>query len=256
MLNDNEIICAIEKNLFDFYSFINDNKTSVKLDNSLFIHTKNQVFSWPNFLFKQEILKSITEPEIINLKEWLSINIATKIILNNLNIVSVENYIKKYNFFPIAKWSGMYLKLEKDLEINFTEGFVVEEVRTFDDLKIWFEIVNSEVLKNSNLNYEVIKKMFADDFLRCFLGKLSDIPVTTASVFSINDFNGLYFIATKKEFQNRGLGSQTVKSVINTCLKGAYKNFILHATKMGESIYKKIGFREYSKIYIFTTLNK
>lgn len=255
MIISNEIIIAIENNLREFYFSVNQNITVLNIFENKYLHTKNNKYDWPDFVFAEDILKSVNELEIKDLKEKQKEQKSTKIILNNFNITGNENILKRNNFQPVAKWIGMYLKTETLFKIELPDNFTIEKVETEEELKAWFNIVNGEVLKNSILKHDIFENKTEDKSFSFYLGKIEDIPVSTALIFEKDSIAGLYFISTKKEFQKKGFGNLITKFAINDCIKNNITNFVLHATKAGEKIYSKMGFTEYSKIYIFTALN-
>jgi ribosomal protein S18 acetylase RimI-like enzyme len=253
-MNTNEIISAIETNLLDFYSTLNNNKTQLIFNKSNYFYTENAVFSWPQFLFREDNLKPINKLDLELLKKWYFENKTSKFIFNNQNICKIENFLKENNFLPVAKWIGMYLKLENHLNINYNENYFVEKVKTEIELKKWFDIVNTEILKNNNLKFDIFKKHLSDENFHFLIGKISGIPVSTALIFTNHNFTGLYFISTLESYRNKGFGGQITKTAINKALENGFKNILLHSTKKGEKIYKKLGFYEYSKIYLFTII--
>ena len=69
--------------------------------------------------------------------------------------------------------------------------------------------------------------------------------VSTALTFMEGDVAGLYLIGTDEACRRRGFGTAVTLFAIRDCFNEGAENIILHATRMGESVYRNIGFKKY-----------
>jgi len=48
---------------------------------------------------------------------------------------------------------------------------------------------------------------------------------------------------TEPDFRKRGVASMVVKEAIRWCRKRRYERLMLHASKMGRGVYRRLGFK-------------
>jgi predicted acetyltransferase len=67
---------------------------------------------------------------------------------------------------------------------------------------------------------------------------------------------GIYFVATIPEARNQGVGFAITQRPLQEARKMGYRVGILQASKMGEPVYLRMGFKEYCKIGSYSWMNK
>lgn len=244
-----EINDIIFKNLQEFYFQITGNVRSLHQSKLV----SDNKFTWPNFLIHDNYKKLDENDLEIFGKEALKNN--SLVIISEGGLPDDKNLLKKHKIIPVTLWQGMYLHTEKKIENKPIDCFTIEKVKTKSDLKNWFDIVNSGVLKNKTLSFKVFSRALKNKNYAFYIGKDEGEPVATIATLKSSNSTGLYFIATAKRFRGKGYGTKITKYAINKNIKKGETNFVLHATKLGEKIYKKIGFKEYFKIYLLKSLN-
>jgi len=73
---------------------------------------------------------------------------------------------------------------------------------------------------------------------------LRDKPVSTTMAMLSHGIAGIYWVATTKEVRGRGLAEYCTRQVGNAAFDLGASKVILQASKFGEPVYKKIGYRE------------
>ncbi len=238
---------VIEKNLIDFY-------LSFKEDDFMYYYENDYVYNlngtWPSFILRKNtttdfltIIDSINQSNSIS-KNW---------ILDAYFVSKNKLQIKKENLFPVKKWSGMLLNTTNTIKQINLSNFKVERLKK-NELNQFIEIINTSVFKSSRLSKKQLKNKLDNLNFYFFVGKYKDQIVSTCLLFDNGTTIGLYFIATKKEFRGKGFGKLIVSNAINHLINKGNANFVLHATSMGNSIYKNLGFKEYSKLIIFVKI--
>lgn len=244
----------IINNLIELYSELNGEKKEFFIENKKNISTFNKYFSWPKFIIPenpQAVLKGL---DITLLKEH-AIENNLKIILTEENFSNIKKDIKAEKLMPTAKWIGMSLSTTIKKNTKSRQEITFTKISDNIELKSWFEIVNSAVFKNKKLSYKIFENTLTSKNFNFYVGKIDNKIVSTALVYIKNSTAGLYFIATKKDYRGNGLGTGITKFAINDSIEKGTTDFVLHATKLGKSIYEKLGFKNINNIYVFTTIN-
>jgi ribosomal protein S18 acetylase RimI-like enzyme len=78
--------------------------------------------------------------------------------------------------------------------------------------------------------------------LRHFLGRLDGEPVATGSLLLRHGIGGIYDVSTAPEARRRGIGRAITLAALDEARRRGYGWAFLHASKMGEATYRRIGF--------------
>lgn len=81
-------------------------------------------------------------------------------------------------------------------------------------------------------------------------------PVATSSIFLGGGVAGVYFVATIPEARGRGIGFTVTFEPLLEAREMGYRMAILQASKMGEGVYRKMGFREFCRMNSCVRLDK
>ena len=105
---------------------------------------------------------------------------------------------------------------------------------------VWF----SEVFDDSIPSREFV----------CWVGYRGGKPVATAATVTSDGVIGLYNIATVPEEQRRGYGEAITRHAIAAASSASgLRRVILQSTSQGERLYKRLGFREVSRLVVFNS---
>jgi predicted GNAT family acetyltransferase len=100
--------------------------------------------------------------------------------------------------------------------------------------------------------------MFKQKNVALNLGLIDDVPAATSLIIYSNEKKvaTVEQISTLQKYRGRGVGTAiTMVSVQQMCAHSV-ETAVLHATKAGERIYKKIGFKAYFRIIEVIYRNK
>jgi hypothetical protein len=89
----------------------------------------------------------------------------------------------------------------------------------------------------------------------CWVGYCGEQPVSTAATVVSNGVIGLYNVATLPGERGRGFAETITRHAIaEASLESGFKRVILQSTVHGERLYKRLGFREVSRVVVFNSI--
>ncbi len=90
---------------------------------------------------------------------------------------------------------------------------------------------------------------------RHFIGLADGVPAAVSSIFFSAEAAGIYNVATLADFRSRGIGTAMSRAAINEARMKGCRFSVLHATPMGIPVYRKLGYREYCRLKIYSNIN-
>jgi len=252
MINNNEIKFYIEKNLIDFFLIFKNSENIDYYTNDNFCFINNKKYSWPNFILNSNISSKNLLDNIIEISKLIKTNKAPKYWAVNSDLAKeflIE--IKKQDFLPIVKWSGMYLNISNKQNFIVSKNFTIQKISNREQLKNWLKIVNEQIYKTDKLKLYFFEAALKNKSVEMYLGYYNKVPVATSLLYTSSSYSGLYMIATKDEYRKKGFGTAITIHAINKAIEVGNTKFVLHATKLGKPVYEKMGFKEYNNIYIY-----
>ncbi|NUQ71746.1 MAG: GNAT family N-acetyltransferase [Chthonomonadales bacterium] len=170
----------------------------------------------------------------------------------------LSHRVEERGFIPVDILSGMALDLEKEpCRVPIGSGFTVEEVRSAEGLREWSVLyhegfgMDAHTLRDLSPIADAVTSGDAGQ-LRFFLGRRRGEPVSCAMLFLGDRTAGVYWVATAQDRRNRGYGSGVVLAAVAAAREAGYKLCVLHASPMGVSVYRKLGFVEYCHLRTLT----
>jgi GNAT superfamily N-acetyltransferase len=90
---------------------------------------------------------------------------------------------------------------------------------------------------------------------RCWVGYHEGRPVATAATLVSHAVIGLYNVASVPGEQRRGFGEAITRHAIGEAAKeSGLRRVILQSTSQGERLYRRLGFREVSRLVVFNSV--
>lgn len=81
--------------------------------------------------------------------------------------------------------------------------------------------------------------------LKLYLGIIDGKPVATSMYYLATGVAGIYFVSAMPEVRNKGVGFAITQKPLIEAKKLGYRIGTLQASKMGEPVYLRMGFKEY-----------
>lgn len=128
-----------------------------------------------------------------------------------------------------------------------SEIIQVSIVEDIDDLRKWTDIINIALCGCEIMSFEQFYDIYCHDNTQFFLALYDGIPAAVSMTIIEDDIATLEFVATLKEYRNKGLGTLVAASALEYLQKNSIKTVSLRAEPNAINLYKKLGFKEFCK---------
>lgn len=241
-----------QDNIKQFYQLIGSmpDQEFSRTDHFEFIKTKNSV--WPNQLINFHPTKDDMD-EVLHQIENRSFNgtFPSQLMLNpSTDSDFIINGLKKANY-KSSQWTAMTHDLNRVKSGTICSDFKIRLIKNHSDLKLWLEIVKSELMGNQELNHNIFKNLVENQDCYLFLGFENKKPVATSLLF-VNESNaGIYLVATIKTHRKKGYGKEMTQKCLLKAKELNCERADIQATKFGRNVYSSIGFVNHGDINVF-----
>ncbi len=152
---------------------------------------------------------------------------------------------------------GMAMDLAKLPEEPLPKGLSIERARGRSDLEACIRVVAgtfeiAEALVPRLVDLELGMPPDHRKTAVAFLGRLDGKPVASAMLFLAAGVAGVYFVGTLPAARGRGLARAMTAATLGEGRDRGYRIGTLQGTEMGVPVYRRLGFREYSRFEIYT----
>lgn len=159
--------------------------------------------------------------------------------------------------FGYSEEVGMALDLDALNETGETpEGLAITRVRDAAELAVWTETLARGFGEGPH-EAAWVGAMYGriglgDDIAwRHYLARLDRAPVATASMLFAAGVAGIYFVFTVDGARRKGIGAAITLAALREARAMGYRVGVLGSSRMGESVYRRLGFREYCRLGIY-----
>jgi len=234
----------IINNLYEFWSQIG--RLTDKLTEFEYYSTVSMNNSdWPNRIFDLKNDFDINKIQKLSKEEKLP---------EIITIGKPNNLKNNPDFEFLFSQRNMALDLKSYLKEPI-ENPNIKRVKTKED-SIRFAQTASESFNyrvDSNVVYNIASN---SDFIRLFIYQEKNDCLGCGIVFfDSNENAGLHMIGTLSKGRGKGIGKSMTERLLIEAKSNNLKFCVLHASLMGESIYRKLGFKPYNEIETYKILN-
>jgi GNAT superfamily N-acetyltransferase len=141
--------------------------------------------------------------------------------------------------------------LELNEELPTPAGLAVEPVNDTSALKQWaYASALGFGLPETSVDpwFELLAGLGSDLPLRNYLATLNGEPVATSQLLLGAGVAGIYVVATLPEARRQGIGAAITLAPLRDARAMGYRIGILHASPLGEGVYRRLGFQEYCRM--------
>lgn len=135
-------------------------------------------------------------------------------------------------------------------------GFTIREMLDESDLALWAGTLGrgfGESALEATWTGEVYRRLGFGPGTpwRHYLGSLYGVPAATATLFLGGGAAGIWFVFTIEEARRQGIGAAITLAALYDARALGYRVAALGSSPMGQSVYERIGFREYCRVRLY-----
>jgi len=249
---DCSISKKIEENLYSFYNIIakTSGKTGYCGSDVNWVITKPSY--WPNQIYGARLNKNNIEKRVREILETPLIK-TTKprwVIGPTSRPKELSVYLEKNGFQLQYECPGMAIDLRRVKEnepCNCTD-LIIRMIDNEKMLRKAADIASITLFEGGDIAASLNKNLLMERNVKFYLGFVDGKAVASSILYFSNGIAGLYNVGVMEKYRNRGIGTAMTKATINDAKKAGYCIGVLDASNLGESVYRKIGFKEYCRI--------
>jgi len=239
----------IFRNLVDFYkeiALISGYQTGEFYGIDYVWNTKG---SWPAYLFGKPGKKQ-AEAVTGEIRER---RLPPFWIMDDQNDQELIGFLDEKGIRPVRKWKGMVLNV-KAFEKQSGPDDVKLRFNHSRDLPVWRALINEGLFTASRMGEEIEHTLNSGDQFTWSVARIEDKPVSAGLLFTFERIAGIYMIVTRNACRGRGIGTMVTGALIDRALDNGIDRIVLHATPMGEGIYRNLGFEPVNELSIYWKL--
>jgi len=261
-LSKRDITYLIEESLFESMSFWGSGK------NGRFFEGEDIIWTYTGTKTMNQISGALFKAAEIEAKIYRTLkifrgkNVPVEWICGpSTKPYDLGEYLEKHGLSLTGKWTGMAMEMSAGIKkAEIPEGVAIKQVDSKDDdkLKQWIDIVVKSFggwNDDDRQGMHMVLRDAADtgkdrDFIK-FMASYNNIPCSTGAICTGPEATGIYFAATLPEYRGKGIGAALMGKMLEAAADKGNKLVVLHATKEGEPLYKKLGFRQYCEFEVY-----
>jgi GNAT superfamily N-acetyltransferase len=261
-----ELLCLNEKNLLDYirtYSrtahneFIEDDETMLAITDIPAVSILNNCVFRMNPRDGNQTEKKVDE--ILSMYRQRKLPVYWY-VSPATSPKDLPRILKSKKMMHIDTYSFMSMDLNRLPSKRINDRIQIKQVDNIDALREWirlyvvcFELAGA--VENEMLEYH--SGLFLDSSIPAchYIGYLNGKPVGTSSVFYSSGIAGIYNIVTAPEARNIGIGYDLTLTALAKAKDEGFRYATLQATKLGEPVYRRLGFDSYGKAECFVETN-
>ena len=169
----------------------------------------------------------------------------------NAHPADLDERLKAHGFVNAGDPIGMAADLLSLPEhLSTPPGLVIQQVAEIGTLQRWIEACNRgfgrpDFVGQAFLDAYSCLGLGAGFPLFHYIGWLNGEPVAASLLFLGAGVAGIYDVATVPEARQKGIGAAMTRAPLLEARARGYRIGILHALKMGVSVYRRLGFQDY-----------
>lgn len=246
---------------------------------------ENNLFQSWKCLSRMPGVELLDEPEMLRFTSGVAFPLLNSVLRSNIpgwdirkKVVGTLEFFKKKDL-PMLWWitpstrpSRLYAELEKEglvlaetvsgmgMDLGKFSGnaespssVAILPVMDTNDLDKWLSVFEASyempgfitAFFREAMNHAGLGPAFPFRHFTCLV---NETPVACATVFIHGKTAGLYNVGTVPGARGKGAGTAVSTHAISEAMHSGCRTMVLHATEMGEPVYKSLGFEKYCEL--------
>ncbi len=235
------IIAAIERNNVDLFVFSAERggRTILREEDVTAVIGKPW---WPNYLVEPCFSEETLENRIHEIREGIEQRKLPPILKfgPNPEPENLRMHLLKSGFVAMDHDPpGMAIRLD---DVNdghsFQDDLRIERVVDDAGLHEWLSFFPL-------FEFDMFRVLMESPEVRLYLGRIDGEAIGTSMMFLSSGVAGLYQVEVSPEHRRKGIGTALTLAPMEDARQMEYGIAVLQASKMGEPVYRKIGFKSY-----------
>ncbi|MBW6484472.1 MAG: GNAT family N-acetyltransferase [Vicingaceae bacterium] len=244
----------IANNLYHFYDALSKNLDENSGKNQTISWVKNKPGFWPNLIYNTQFNETNMENAVFEIVEQQKSKQLPPFLVvpNNTIGLKSRNYLTKNGLREINQWAGMVLELTKfHLKTDKNQYLKINLISTKTELEPWVKLISEELFTSQKVESSLFFNLLQHPNFKFYGAYLNNELVGTLLSFYTEKNCGLYLGVTKNAYRKQGIMTELFNYAINQAKKNESVTVVIQASKMGESVYKKIGFEKVGTFSIY-----
>jgi GNAT superfamily N-acetyltransferase len=254
--NEQDVLPAIEHNHYDLFEQLVMHSRRILYKDQQITWVDGKPAKFPRGIFRAMCPAREVDGMIERVRSAIQQGAAPNWWLTGpVNVPSnLHSDIENHGFVRASEVPGMALKIPERVKSDEKNAnFEVHVVKDRDALRHWNRIVcanlfNIQVEAEINAIYAMFAQAGNYAPLIKFLGAVEQSPVATAAVHFARGVAGIYYVATAEHARKKGYGTQILQAALAYAQAQGYLFSTLQATKLGEPVYRNLGFKTYCQL--------
>ena len=172
----------------------------------------------------------------------------------------LKNLFDENNMKLRTTSSAMSLDLNNDIESKSTgDDFIIRKVCSKQELDDFADAsyLGFEVKEENECLFKnfIVKMRYDSPRQELYTGYYKNKPICTGLIYIEGGVAGLYWISTIPDYRKKGFGLSLTSHILEQIKKRGIKTAVLNSSKAGSNLYRKLGFEELAKVYLYSLEN-
>ncbi|MFV8781097.1 GNAT family N-acetyltransferase [Microbulbifer sp. SA54] len=152
----------------------------------------------------------------------------------------LESALRESGFEPCLEQLAMHLELATRAPVGLDNCLALRPVQSAIDIDIWVRVCGEAF--GYALDVPVISGLMARADASLWLAERDGKPVGTALLFRTGEVMGIHQVGVPDTFRGQGIARALMQALLNHCQQSGARYVTLQASKMGEGLYRQLGF--------------
>lgn len=165
-------------------------------------------------------------------------------------------YLHQQGFGPSEHWTGMAMDLSMlPAQMDRPEGLRIQTVSDPAGLRAWATLSPDPAEKGADeegaVNVFAPDNAGGDARCRYYLAYLDEKPVARCMSFTRGEIVGLYWITTRPENRDRGIGAAVGHKALADAKENGTRIAVMPASERGQTLCSRLGFKPYCQFSVY-----